>query len=101
MGWNIGKNISNNLSSKYGMKFCDHANWSATDLHKSALKNQFKKQQKQLVILLVIKFLIKLRITHKIHHIIFQRQLTVKQKKPVERYISPEKRQITFDLRFI
>ena len=57
MGRNIGKNISENLSSKYRQKTFDHAkqicHWwkSATDGHLKLLqKEQFKKQQKQPVI---------------------------------------------------
>ena len=35
-GWNIGKNISKYLSSKYGQKLIDHAKQSATDPIKTA-----------------------------------------------------------------
>ena len=50
MGGNIDKNITKNLSSKYSKKLLDHAKQSATDVFKTASKEQIKKLQKQLVI---------------------------------------------------
>ena len=54
MGRNVGKNISQNLSSKQNWNLLDHAKQSATDALKLFQKEQFKKQQKLLVILLVV-----------------------------------------------
>ena len=51
----VGKNISKNLSSKYGQKLFDHAKQFVTDALKTVSKRAIQKkkkkqQQKQLVI---------------------------------------------------
>ena len=43
MARNIGKNISENLSSKQGQKPLDHAEHSATDELKTVSKRAFRK----------------------------------------------------------
>ena len=43
MGKNIDKNISKNLSGKYGQKTIDHATQSATDVHKTTSKKVIQK----------------------------------------------------------
>ena len=57
MGKNFGKNISENLSGKYGLgmlamrqKLLDHAKKSRTDALKVFQNHLFKKQEKKLVI---------------------------------------------------
>ena len=57
MGKNFGKNISENLSGKYGLgmlamrqKLLDHAKKSRTDALKIFQNHLFKKQEKKLVI---------------------------------------------------
>ena len=42
MGKNIDKKISRNLSSKYSLKFLDHAKQLATDLLKTASKRAIR-----------------------------------------------------------
>ena len=61
MDLNLGKNISNNLSSKYSQNRLDHDKKCTADALKTASKRPTQEQQKQLVIGLVIKLLIKLQ----------------------------------------
>ena len=46
----FAKTSGKNISNKYGRKLVDTAGKSATDVIKTASKEQFKKQQKQLQI---------------------------------------------------
>ena len=50
MGRNTGKNVSENLNSKYSQKLLDHAQQSATHALKAASKRAIQKKQRQLVI---------------------------------------------------
>ena len=43
MGKNIGKNITKILNGKYSQKLLDHSKQYATDVFKTASKEQFKK----------------------------------------------------------
>ena len=43
MGQHFGKNVSKNLSSKYGQKLLDHAKQSATDALKTTSKRVIQK----------------------------------------------------------
>ena len=45
MGWNIGKNIRNILSSKYSQKLIDHAKKSSTHSLKTASKRAIEKKK--------------------------------------------------------
>ena len=63
----MDKNISENLSDKYGQKLLDHAKQFAADAIKTSLKRAIQKTAEQLVIWLVIKFLIELQKFQKIH----------------------------------
>ena len=47
MGWNIGKNIRNILSSKYSQKLIDHAKKSSTHSLKTASNLKKKKKKKK------------------------------------------------------
>ena len=47
MGWNIGKNIRNILSSKYSQKLIDHAKKSSTHSLKTASKRAIEKKKKK------------------------------------------------------
>ena len=64
----IVKNISKNLGDKYSQKFLDLAKLSATESRKSASRRS------------IIKLLIKLPKYQKLHCLIIQSQLEVKQK---------------------
>ena len=46
MGWNIGKNIRNILSSKYSQKLIDHAKKSSIHSLKTASKRAIEKKKK-------------------------------------------------------
>ena len=63
----MDKNISENLSDKYGQRLLDHAKQSAADAIKTSLKRAIQRTEEQLVILSVIKFLIELQKFQKIH----------------------------------
>ena len=55
----FAKNMSKNLSNKYGQKLLDSAKKCTTDAIKTASKKAIQKQQKQLVTSLVTKLQIK------------------------------------------
>ena len=103
MGKDIGKNISKNLSGKYRQECLDHAKQSATDALKTSSKRVIKKEAE------ATGDLISNKITNRIAKFLRDSQgnnsetITNQHDKeiPKERYISPEERQETIDLRLI
>ena len=96
---NMGKNISQNLSSKYSQKPLDHAKQFATDALKTASKRVIQKRAKATGDLIGNK--IADRIT-KVWKTSPRNNSETNEEILRERYISPGQRQkITYDLRLI
>ena len=96
---NMGKNISQNLSSKYSQKPLDHAKQFATDTLKTASKRVIQKRAKATGDLIGNK--IADRIT-KVWKTSPRNNSETNEEILRERYISPGQRQkITYDLRLI
>ena len=95
----MGKNISQNLSSKYSQKPLDHAKQFATDALKTASKRVIQKRAKATGDLIGNK--IADRIT-KVWKTSPRNNSETNEEILRERYISPGQRQkITYDLRLI
>ena len=88
-GENIGKNISQNLISKYSQRFLDHAKQYDTDALKTSSKRAIQKTAEAVGDLIANKMLIKLLKSQKLHHRIIQLQI---KKKCLEKYLSLRKK---------
>ena len=102
MGKNTSKNVSKDLSSKYGIKLPDHAKQSSTDAIKTFSKIIIQKiAEATELLLLAIKLLIELQ-----NYKSFKKFTTkyfresykwTYQEIPKEQYVSPEERQEIID----